>query len=107
MSGWYRAVLLALTVCLLVLAPALRAAEVVCHASADYFVIERETGAVGRDFLIKPRRVVHAIPACFYAAAPADFEIRNEGAEYSIHAFPLRMRKLTTRRRMHVISSLI
>ena len=82
MSVWYRAVLLALTVCLLLWAPAVRAADVACHASADYFVIERETGAVGRDFLIKPRHVVHAIPACFYATAPADFEIRNEAAEY-------------------------
>lgn len=82
MSVSCRALLLALTVCLLGWAPAVRAADVVCHASADYFVIERETGAVGRDFLIKPRHVIHAIPACFYAAAPADFEIRNEAAEY-------------------------
>ena len=82
MSVSCRALLLALTVCLLGWAPAVRAADVVCHASADYFVIERETGAVGRDFLIKPRHVIHAIPACFYATAPADFEIRNEAAEY-------------------------
>jgi hypothetical protein len=82
MSVSCRALLLALTVCLLGWAPAVRAADVVCHASADYFVIERETGALGRDFLIKPRHVIHAIPACFYATAPADFEIRNEAAEY-------------------------
>ena len=41
MSAWYRAALLALTVCLLLWPPAVRAADVVCHASADYFVIER------------------------------------------------------------------
>lgn len=82
MSVWYRAVFMALTVGWLTLPSVVQAAGELCHASGDYVVVERETGAVGRDFLIKSRHVPHAIPACVYAAAAQDFEIRNETAEY-------------------------
>jgi hypothetical protein len=53
-----------------------------CHESTKYLVIERSTGNVGTDFLIKYKSKATDSVSCNYFVTKRDFEIKNEWAEY-------------------------
>lgn len=54
-----------------------------CHESSKYFVVESGvTGSVGTNFLVKYKTSDRQKIQCLYNTEEADFEIKNEWAEY-------------------------
>lgn len=53
----------------------------VCHHSPLYLVVERETGGVGTDFIIKKKGNKRHV-SCDLTIDSLDFELKNERAEY-------------------------
>lgn len=62
--------------------PALAAEQPACHESPQYLIVERSTGEVGTDFLVKYKSPRAGAIACKYTVAAGDLEIKNESAEY-------------------------
>jgi hypothetical protein len=56
--------------------------KAVCHESPRYLIVEGETGGVGTNLLVKYRHDGAWPVPCRYKVARADFEIKNESAEY-------------------------
>lgn len=61
--------------------PAVAEVKPRCHESLSYLVVERATGGVGTDLLVKAREIKDP-PSCDYTIGHSDFEIKNEDAEY-------------------------